>query len=296
MLLGLLALIGLGFALGLRHGIDWDHIAAITDITSSTVTNKEAEAEGQMVAVAAGASGMSIAVPIAGPPSRWGESRQGLFLASMYALGHATLVVILGLLAIWLGAILPEWVDPLMERIVGVTLLVLGVYIFYSIWRYGRSFELRSRWMLVFVLIRRGWNRLKHWLNGHPLDHGHDHTREVAQYGWKAAYGIGVIHGIGAETGSQALLLATAAGATTAFTGTIMLLAFTLGLLVSNTLVAVFSLVSFVSTSTKRNVYVVIGILAGIFSLVVGVFFLTGQGSELPDLQGVISTVLGTVQ
>jgi len=296
MLAGLLALIGLGFALGLRHGIDWDHIAAITDITSSAVTNKEAEAEGQMMAVAAGAPGISIAMPIAGPPSRWAESRQGLFLASMYALGHATLVVILGLLAIWLRAILPEWVDPLMERIVGVTLLVLGVYIFYSIWRYGRSFQLRSRWMLVFVLIGRGWKRLKHWLNGHPHHHGHDHTQEVAQYGWKAAYGIGVIHGIGAETGSQALLLASAAGATTAFTGTIMLLAFTLGLLVSNTFVAVFSLLSFVSTSTKRNVYMVIGILAGIFSLVVGVFFLTGQGSELPDLQGVVNTVLGTVK
>src|SRR5215475_1730574 len=104
MLAGLLALIGLGFALGLRHGIDWDHIAAITDITSSAVTNGEAEAEGQMVAVAAGVSGMRIAVPIAGPPSRWRESRQGLFLASMYALGHGTLVVVLGLLAIWLGA------------------------------------------------------------------------------------------------------------------------------------------------------------------------------------------------
>src|SRR5262249_38553715 len=296
MLAGLLALIRLRVALGLLHGIDWDHIAAITDITSSAVTNGEAEAEGQMVAVAAGVSGMRIAVPIAGPPSRWRESRQGLFLASMYALGHGTLVVVLGLLAIWLGAILPEWVDPLMERIVGVTLLVLGVYIFYSIWRYGRSFQLRSRWMLVFVLIGRGWNRFKHWWNGHPLDHGHDHAQEVAQYGWKAAYGIGVIHGIGAETGSQALLLASAAGATTAFTGTIMLMAFTLGLLVSNSLVALFSLVSFVSTSTKRNVYMVIGILAGIFSLVVGMLFLTGQGSELPDLQAVISTVLGMVQ
>src|SRR5262245_9691891 len=110
MLAGLLALIGLGFALGLRHGIDWDHIAAITDITSSSVTNEEAEVEGQMMAVAAGASGMSIAVPIAGPPSRWAASRQGMFLATMYALGHATLVVLLGLLAIWLGAMLPEWV------------------------------------------------------------------------------------------------------------------------------------------------------------------------------------------
>jgi len=296
MLAGLLALIGLGFVLGLRHGIDWDHIAAITDITSSAVTNKEAEVDGAMMAVVAGGAGMMVGVPIAGTASQWRESRQGLFLATMYALGHATFVLLLGLLAIWLGTILPEWVDPLMERIVGVTLLVLGVYIFYSIWRYGRSFQLRSRWMLVFVLIGRGWNWLKHKLSGHPLDHDHDHAQQVAQYGWKAAFGIGVIHGIGAETGSQALLLASAAGATTAFTGTIMLVAFTVGLLVSNTLVALFSLVGFISTSTKRNVYMVIGILAGIFSLVVGLFFLTGQGSALPDLQEILNTVFGHVR
>lgn len=301
MLTGLFALIGLGFVLGLRHGIDWDHIAAITDITSSTVSNREAESEGQMMAVMVGGPGMSVGIPVGGQTSKWRETRQGMFLATMYALGHATLVVLLGLLAIWLGAILPPWVDPVMERIVGVTLLVLGIYIFYSIWRYGRSFQLRSRWMLVFVLIGRGWRWLKNKLSGHPLDHHqgdhhHGHAEEVAQYGWKAAFGIGVIHGVGAETGSQALLLASAAGVTTAVTGTILLMAFTAGLLVSNSLVAIFSLVSFVSTSTKRNVYVAIGILAGIFSLVVGFLFLTGMGSELPDLQAVLNTIFGTVR
>lgn len=298
MLAGLLALIGLGFVLGLRHGIDWDHIAAITDITSSAVTNKEAETEGRMVTVVAGGPNMHVGMPFIGPASRRRETREGLFLATMYALGHASLVVLLGLLAIWLGTILPEWVDPLMERIVGVTLLVLGVYIFYSLWRYGRSFQLRSRWMLVFALVGRGWTWLKHTFSGHPHnhDHDHDHSAEVAQYGWKAAFGIGVIHGVGAETGSQALLLAGAAGATTAVTGTIMLLAFTVGLLVSNSLVVAFSLASFVSSSTRRNVYVVIGVLAGIFSLVVGFFFLTGQGAELPDLQNLLDAVFGKVQ
>src|SRR5262249_2433512 len=133
MLAGLLALIGLGFVLGLRHGIDWDHIAAITDITSSAVTTNEAEAEGQLVAVTASGAGMSTGIPIHGPTSKWRETRQGLFLATMYAFGHASLVVLLGLLAIWLGTILPEWIDPLMERIVGVTLLLLGIYIFYSL-------------------------------------------------------------------------------------------------------------------------------------------------------------------
>src|SRR3990170_1394413 len=33
-----------GLLLGIRHGIDWDHIAAITDITSTTAAASAAEA------------------------------------------------------------------------------------------------------------------------------------------------------------------------------------------------------------------------------------------------------------
>ncbi|MBA2757262.1 MAG: hypothetical protein H0U37_07445, partial [Chloroflexi bacterium] len=33
-----------GLVLGIRHGIDWDHIAAITDITSTTAAASAAEA------------------------------------------------------------------------------------------------------------------------------------------------------------------------------------------------------------------------------------------------------------
>ena len=43
-------LVGGALALGIRHGIDWDHIAAITDITSSTsggVARKGAHASNQ---------------------------------------------------------------------------------------------------------------------------------------------------------------------------------------------------------------------------------------------------------
>lgn len=31
-----LGILATGLLLGIRHGIDWDHIAAITDITSTT--------------------------------------------------------------------------------------------------------------------------------------------------------------------------------------------------------------------------------------------------------------------
>lgn len=119
-------------------------------------------------------------------------------------------------------------------------------------------------------------------------------AREVTQYAKKTAYGIGVIHGIGAETGSQALLLAAAAGTTTRVTGSLLLLFFTVGLVVSNSLVAVFSLLSFVSASTKRNIYVAVGVVTAIFSIIVGTYFVLGQEARLPSLEGSLNFFFGT--
>lgn len=305
-----LALVLLGGALGLRHGIDWDHIAAIADITSTTVSSEEALAEEHHVVehhqddeshdgghsavehhTAAHTEEHQGGVQLASPvvTSKWQEGKEGFVLATFYALGHATVVFILGLLALWVGAILPEWLDPLMERVVGVTLVLLGLWIFYSLWRYGRSFRLRSRWMLIFSWVRNGWAVLHSKMTGSPTAHAHDLT----QYGPKTAYSIGMVHGIGAETGSQALLLASAAGASGTLRGSVLLLAFTIGLIMSNSIVAAFSAFSFVSTVTKRNVYVVIGFVAGVFSLLVGSLFLFGQGTALPDLQDVVNLIFG---
>lgn len=72
-----------------------------------------------------------------------------------------------------------------------------------------------------------------------------------------------------------------------------MLLTFAMGLVVSNSLIALFSLAGFVSASTKRTVYIVVGVLAGVFSLVVGTLFLVGRGADLPDLQSVLNAIFG---
>jgi high-affinity nickel-transport protein len=304
---GILALAGLGIALGLRHGIDWDHIAAITDITSSAVPAVEIEEAPTSVlrtartlqlsgGVSTGGQ-LAVSIPAVRDQAqiqrlqRRIEVKRGMFLASMYALGHASLVVVLGLLAIWASTVLPDWIDPIMERLVGVTLLALGAWIVYSLVRYGREFRLQSRWMVFFSLIRRGWAQLKGKVTGERVEHTHDFNT----YGPRTAFGIGMLHGVGAETGSQAVLLAGAAGATTRATGSVLLLFFTVGLLISNTLVAALSATGFVSAAAKRNLYVVIGVFAAIFSLVVGFLFVTGQGTALPDLQGILNHVFGGV-
>src|SRR5438093_1059205 len=128
----------------------------------------------------------------------------------------------------------------------------------------------RSRWMLVFDLARDAWDRVQARI------HGHEHTPSAhsTQYGPRTAFGVGMIHGVGAETGSQALLLAGVAGVT-GVTGVVILLAFVVGLLISNTLVAVVSASGFMGAQRLRTVYVVVGAVAGLASLLLGVIFIS---------------------
>lgn len=272
-----------GLLFGLRHGIDWDHIAAIADITSSQEDRPKA-----------------------------------LWYGTLYALGHAAVVLVLGVLAIVAGDLLPAGIDEVMGRIVGVTLIVLGVYVFYSLIRHGRDFRLRSRWMLVFSGVRRGarWARdrigrrtavalserggpanggqidLSMWHHGHHGRPGHHHhdapERDDAfmNYGTATSIGVGMIHGVGAETPTQVLIFLAAAGAGGPVVGVIVLVAFIVGLLLSNSLITVGSAYGFLSATRNFTVYAAVGVIVGLFSLVLGVLFVLGRESVLPAFFG----------
>ena len=292
--LGILGLLGGMTVLGFRHGFDWDHIAAITDITSTTTAS---HADEDVPAIApmpshghdevGGPHGHSHAEATALHvivESRFAhEQRHAIALASLYAFGHASVVFALGVLALILGAVLPAWVDPVLQRVVGATLVLLGVWVLISVVQYVRGkgeFRMRSRWMLVFDGVRYAWARLQGRIHGHA----HEPIAHASQYGPKTAFGVGMIHGIGAETGSQALLLAGVAGVTGA-QGIVILVAFIVGLVLANTLVAVTSATGFIGAQRMRTLYVIVGAVAGLSSLVIGLIFIAGLGNALPDLQ-----------
>jgi high-affinity nickel permease len=282
-----LVIAALGF--GFRHGIDWDHIAAITDITSSQ-----------------------------------DERRRSMVFGTLYAVGHAMVVLVLGIVAILAGERLPESVDKVMTRIVGVTLLVLGVYVFASLIRHGRNFRMRSRWMLIFAGVRRGVRWIKgkrrtagapstvgagevatatvggeaggvsapEWHHGHHGRPGHHHHERpepddaFMNYSRWTALGVGMIHGIGAETPTQVLVFLAAAGAGGRTAGIIVLVAFIVGLLSSNTLITLGSTFGFLKASKNFPIYATVAVLTGTFSLVIGSIFLVGKTTLLPALFG----------
>ena len=282
------------FGFGFRHGIDWDHIAAITDITSSQDT-----------------------------------PRKGLYFGTLYALGHAMVVFVIGVLAIVAGENLPDSVDKAMGRVVGATLIALGIYVFYSLIKYGRDFRMRSRWMLVFSGVQRGYLWAREHMRRHEpaeLEHEHEHVaaepfmhhdaeEEVANgarpeaiatkarthahghkhrmptdpflnYGRATAIGIGMLHGIGAETPTQVLIFLAAAGAGGTAAGVAVLAAFLVGLLASNSLITLSSAYGFLRASKRFAIYATVAVITGVVSLVIGTLFLVGEETFLPALFG----------
>ena len=312
---GGVALMGTALALGLRHGFDWDHIAAITDVTSTTATADAAEdvhtrshderasahehghggrdevrahaiGDGHAHAhIAAGGDGAEAGhVAVGAVRLRLGqEERRALALGTLYAVGHALVVAILGTLALGFGAVLPGWVDPIMGRVVGVTLVLLGAWVFVSLYQYarhGRAFRLRSRWMLVFDTLRYGWRRFQ------ARFHGHEHADpiEMTSYGPRTALAVGMIHGIGAETGTQVLFIAAIGGASSRGLGLPMMLAFIAGLLISNSIIVLITATGFIASRARERIYIAIGVVAGAFSLLIGFIFLFELDGVLPQL------------
>lgn len=263
-----IALLVSAFAFGFRHGLDWDHLAAITDITSSQPSVKT-----------------------------------GLRFATLYAAGHAVVVFVIGIIAIIAGESLPDSIDSAMGRVVGITLIALAVYVVYALIRYREDFRLRSRWMLVFDTARRGgrWLRNRFGDNAaHALDTEHEHadgavatktkththTDPFMNYGTGTSLAVGALHGIGAETPTQVLIFLTAAGAGGTSAGIMTLGVFLLGLFVANSVLAVAAATGFIAATKRFAVYATISVITAAASLVLGVALVLGKDAWLPALFG----------
>jgi high-affinity nickel-transport protein len=107
-----------------------------------------------------------------------------------------------------------------------------------------------------------------------------NHQRE---YSKQASVSIGIVHGIGAETGTQAILLAATVGATSALTGSFLLIAFVVGLLLSNTFITIAASSGLLGGHRYPKLHTGLGIFIAFFSLVLGSMFIMGMTQNLPS-------------
>lgn len=88
-----IGLLVLSILLGLRHGVDYDHIAALADITGGST----------------------------------GSKKERLKLSLYYASGHETVIFILGCSILLFAWTVPIWADHLMGKVVGLTLIFMSI-------------------------------------------------------------------------------------------------------------------------------------------------------------------------
>ena len=236
--------------LGFRHGLDYDHIAAITDISS--VQRKASDA-----------------------------MRYGL----LYVAGHATTVAVLGSIALIFRLSLPAASDRWAERLVGITLVVLGFYVLGTFFRPSTHSHARPRTRITLLVNGALWIywRLSRIFGGTRVE-----APQVFRdgYGNSSTFLVGVIHGLGAETPTQILLFLVTANLGGTVAGLLGLLMFILGLLLMNTLMCASAAGLFSMTLASPNALRALTLATSAYSIVVGTIFLVGSAPNLPSLTG----------
>ncbi len=118
--------------------------------------------------------------------------------------------------------------------------------------------------------------------------HSHTHTHEVdvAEFGSRSALGVGALHGIGAETPTQVVLFLAAAGAGGVSAGLLVLVIFLTGLILANTMITVLATFGFQRVANRARLYMAMGAVTAVLSLIVGTVLLFGQDTLLPALIG----------
>jgi hypothetical protein len=135
----LVVALGVAFLLGLRHASDPDHLVAVTSLVASED----------------------------------GDTRSAARLGAWWGLGHAAMLVALGVPLIAFKAALPELLEAGAEMAIGAVIVVLAARV------------------------------ISKWTREHPVDR-HDQARTPRQ-----AFVIGLLHGL-AGTGAVVVLLLTA--------------------------------------------------------------------------------------
>lgn len=123
--------------------------------------------------------------------------------------------------------------------------------------------------------------------------HAHPHRHVVrapvdpfTEYGIVTCFGIGMIHGVGAETPSQVVLFTTAAGVTGAIGGIAVLTAFVIGLLIGNTILVVASSAGFSQGQRLPGIYLALAGATAVVSIGVGILYVLNRPDLLPAFLG----------
>jgi len=163
----LLLALGLAFVLGLRHASDPDHLVAVTSLVAADE----------------------------------GDTRAATRLGAWWGIGHAAVLLVIGIPLIAFKTELPGWLESGAEKAVGVVIILLALRVAGK-WARG-DYRAASHGHDKADAADSHAARLRHLRKGGD-EHSHRHVRTPHQ-----AFAIGALHGL-AGTGAVALLLIAA--------------------------------------------------------------------------------------
>ena len=232
--------------LGFRHGFDYDHMVAITDV-ANTQTKK----------------------------------KQAMLLTLSYSLGHALVVISIGASIILLGIRIPQILDEFMGKAVGTTLVILGVYIIYQLAKKGqKEFRAVTRFTIIANGLLYVYSKLGSKLIGRTLQ-----QRKVFEngYGTHSSFVVGIIHGIGAESPTQLAVFAMSLGFGIIL-GITALTVFVSGIIISNLIFGIMISTGFIKSLKSYSIYKYASIASAATSLIIGSLMITGFDFVLPEI------------
>jgi len=185
-----LALLSLGFGLGLLHALDADHIMAV----SALAYGKTSDGKGQR------------------------SRSQTVQFCIRWAIGHGGILLLLASLIIFAGIALPESVSFFAEKLVGIILISLGVWIFWQFYQNRLQLRVHSHDGLTHVHLADGkLEKVKHFR--------HDHRPVL----------VGITHGLAGSAPVLAIvpLYQSAAESTIGWFGLLYVAMFSLGVVLT---------------------------------------------------------------
>ena len=232
---GMLAVLALGFLLGLKHATDADHVVAVTTV----VTEQR---------------------------NIW----RGLWIGASWGAGHSTPLLVLGLIILaFQGIVLSRYeaVAPYLEFGVGIMLVYLGAVVVWNLRRSRLHVHRHTHGGDPQHMHVHGSHEAQ-------VEHGEEIERRNGFFSLGKpvfrfrSYLIGVIHGL---AGSAAVMLVLLLAIDSFWVGVGYLLLFSVGTIISMGAVTVLLAVPFVATGGNAALSKVVSVVAGVVSIAFGV-------------------------
>jgi ABC-type nickel/cobalt efflux system permease component RcnA len=230
----MLATLGFGFVLGLKHATEADHLAAVSTIVSQR-------------------------------RSLW----QSAAVGALWGMGHTASLLLAGVFVIALGIAIPERVANILELAVALMIICLGTRLLYLVLRTRRTVHVHEHTHGGQPHIHVHFHDKHH---AHAIGVAHDDAHSGLS-GWRPML-VGVVHGLAGSAALTLLVLSEVVRNGTAVLGFVYLLVFGIGsiggMLIMSTLIG---LPITLGVRFFQRALIPMRVLAGILSTSFGVFY-----------------------